>query len=282
MIMDRLAKALVTVLVILVIVTIVALYLRSYKTNAPPIPYQTGNYTSFNQISAEQTGNLQNRNGFSALYLVQSEYPSYMQPNSVLSSYELVRYTRLGNYTSEEFQQNGQTAGLNTTGNTWTVMDVIKLNNSIYLCSWLDNKLNNTNTSVACYTNGVITPDIISLENWTYVTNLNGTRLSFFYQLELSNTITHYGSSYLGLNTTYFHANVTYPANPPIHGNVTLYTSVKYGIPVMYALRLDDPVYDADSNVIIANISLTSFSNNVSYGEVVPSYLASFLKNVTT
>ena len=281
MIMNSLAKALVIVVVILIIVTIATLYLRSYKTIPSSIPYQTGNYTSFNQISAEQTGNLQNSTDFSALYLVQSEYPSYMQPNSILSSYELVRYMRLGNYTSEEFQQNVP-ASPNTNGNTWTVMNFIELNNSIYLCSWLDNKLNNTNTSVACYANGAITPDIISLENWTYVTNMNGTMLGSFYQLEFSNTITRHGSSYSGLNTTYFHANVTYPANPSIHGNVTLYTSTKYGIPVAYTLRLDDPVYNADSNIILVNINLTNLSNNVTPSEMVPQYLASFLKNGTT
>lgn len=265
-------------LIVIFAIILAVLSLRSTATHKAIVV--SGNYTSVSQLSSMQAEYLQSMPNVTATYLVSSTYPSYLMPNAMSYSTEVVTYMRDGNNLSEGIMTPGLASEPNYTG----VMKQFDINGAAYICTMSFSLVYKVNTSYTCINGGDIDSAFVNLQNRTFVTSIssNNIALGLMYQLSFRNATTVYNASYstynATYNATYFHAGLYDPSDASIHGNISVYTSSEYGIPVSYMLKLDDPAYNASDNVITIDLRLMNISPRASQSEMMPQYLANFIK----
>ena len=270
----------VSVVALIAIFVVILAVISLSSTASHRAPVVSGNYTSISQLSSMQAEYLQNMPNVTATYLFSSTYPSYLMPNAMSYSTEVVTYMRDGNNLREDIMAPGLASRPNYTG----VMEQFDINGAEYICTMSFSLVYKINTSYTCINGGDIDSAFVNLQNRTFVTSIssNNIALGLMYQLSFRNATTVYNDSYstynATYNATYFHASLFDPSDTSIHGNVSVYTSSEYGIPVSYVLNLDDPAYNASDNVITMDLRLMNVSPRVNQSKMVPQYLANFIK----
>lgn len=261
-------KSLITVAAIIVVLTTLAILYTYTLSNLPITTTMPAAYSSFSSISNRSFQAIQNGN-ISAIYNISANYPS--------------EYGRLLNQNRVSFNKTG-----NNTRTGWETLtmqypfppasffEFFYVNGKNYVCS--ENVAVSSNFT--CLQNNIPMPPIfVVLQNYTFETESSSTNtaLGLVSQLKFADNATYYNTTYMGYNASYFHDRIYYPNNTAISGNVTIYTSLEYDVPMLYMIELNDPVYNQTNNTVVISMALESLSRNVTVSSVIPQYLSKFI-----
>ena len=276
-------KILVAVVIIIAIIA-AAYYLlarlsgngRSNSPTVSTLPLTTTitgiNYTSTNTISADIIAALLSHSNISVEYSLRSDRPVIGQPNNRSISQEIVTYNISGNEQSENLLSQIPA------NHELDIMQFL-INGTDYICPSTIN--NGTQTEPKCIKGGITYPDFLDMNNYTYVTNANGMILNLSSQLVFSSPVVKTNVSYNGIPAAYFHANVSSRYVKGLTGNLTLYTSTEYGVPLLSRLIIIDPAYNSFNDTVLIEMRLFSVPGNASESAMVPQYLANIINNGT-
>lgn len=285
-------KALVALVVLVVLIVAIAAYYGQHfqpstttvpATVATTMPVSSAtttipfNYSSFNSITSQHAYALQQHN-ISVTYAIESDYPSFTNQSLRTVGQELVTYNRSGNSTMIEVTAYNP-APLSKV-QYHSSMQFFDLGGKSYFCN-IDKGLDGNIINTTCYEGGSTYPTFANQENRTYITERKGMMLGFMSQLAFSNQTVSNVVSYLGYNASFFHADLSSTANASIRGNVSIYSSSKYDIPLSYLILLNDPLYNNTNNTILISMKMLSLSTSVSSESMVPPYLTGFLHNLS-
>ncbi len=252
-----------------VILILLLLYLYVYPsqqtTTTTALP---ANFSSFSPISNRSFMAIQNGN-ISATYNISADYPSVY---GRLSNQNLVFFNKSGNNT----RTGWKTLTMQYPYPAAPFFEFFYVDGKNYVCS----ESASGNSNFTCIQNNISMPPIfVVLQNYTFETasNATNTALGLVSQLKFADNATYYNTTYMGYGASYFHDNIYYPNSADIKGTITIYTSTKYGIPLLYLITLNDPVYNATNNTVVLSMTLESLSRNVTMTGVVPPYLSRFM-----
>ncbi len=261
-------KSLITVAAIIVVLTTLAILYTYTLSNLPITTTIPAAYSSFSSISNRSFQAIQDGN-ISVIYNISVGYPS--QYGRLLHQ-ELISFNKTGNNT----RTGVKTITMQYPFPPNPFFEVFYINGNNYVCS--ESVVGNSNFT--CVQNNVPTPPVfVILQNYTFEIASNATNVGLgkVSQLKFEGNATYYNTTYMGYNTSYFHDRISYPNNTGINGTVTIYTSLQYGIPLLYLIRLNDPAYNQSNNTVVISMKLESLSRNVTIGSVIPEYLSRFI-----
>ena len=276
-------KILIALVIVIAVIT-VAYYLlarlsgngRSTSSTVSTLPLTTTiagiNYTSTNTISADIITALLSHSSISVEYSLRSNRPVIGQPNNRSISQEIATYNISGNEQSENLLSQIPA------NHELDIMQFL-INGTDYICPSTIN--NGTQTIPKCIKGGITYPDFLDMNNYTYVTNANGMILNLSSQLAFSSRVAKTNVSYNGIPAAYFHANVSSLYVKGLRGNLTIYTSTEYGVPLLSRLIIFDPAYNAFNDTVLIEMKLVSVSGNTLGSATVPQYLANVINNGT-
>ena len=252
--------------------TLIVLPEHANTTTVATASTTTVNYSSFNSISSAGISSVLSRNSISVEYSLFVNYPFFGHPENRTETYEVITYNK-----SKGNQEENILIGLPPY--PMTDIQSFYINGTNYICSFMIQ--NNNSTTPQCSSNGNTYPTFLDLSNRTYLVNANGMILNFTSQLKFTDQVTVYNSTYGGYQASYFHANLSNARNSAINGNITVYTSMQYGVPILSRMLLHDPVYNSTNDTIIMVSTLMHVSRNVTTASMMPQYLANAIRNGT-
>ncbi len=273
-------KAAVVVLLAVALVAVLYMALKASPNQHPQTSITTtaAEYNSLGGLSNRSLGAISNEN-VSMTYVYYENYPSTTPKASRSIDSQTINYTKYGSLANFNFAIQDNLNNSNT-----MVDQLFYVNGTEYICAKqaAAPSYNCSNAGALSFNHfGVL--NFLNLSQRVYVTKLSGLYLSNMSALVWTNSTDNYSptfgpSHYVTVPFSYFHTDLHDPKNPAIHGNLTIYTSTQYGVPVWYQLLLNDPAYSASNNTLMIQLHAVDISTNVSKSSVMPPYLAQYLK----